>query len=124
MLAKVLVTVTEQQAAAVIMPHSALAHLETLMLATYNLAVLSDADFRRYMVVQPGFVRCLLRLSVLLSDVRTPAYTFASMRTVETLRVISKDNVHLLVQYTEVIAKAAMLPHIHPKVLDDLMCVL
>lgn len=124
MLAKVLTMVTEQQSLAHIMPHSALAHLETLMLATYNLAVLSEADFRRYMVVQPGFVGGLLRLGVMLSDVRTPAYTSVGMRTVETLRVVSKDNEHLLVQYTEVIAKAAMQPHIHPKVLDDLMCVL
>ncbi|KAG0307313.1 hypothetical protein BGZ98_000594, partial [Dissophora globulifera] len=125
MLAKVLTTVTEQPTStALVMPHSALAHLETLMLAMYNLAVLSEADFRRYMVVQPGFVSGLLRLSVMLADVRTPAFTSASMRTVETLRVVSKDNEDLLVQYTEVIAKAAMQPHIHPKVLDDLMCVL
>jgi hypothetical protein len=124
MLAQALTTVTAQQATGVVMPHSGLAHLETLMLAAYNLAALSEMDFRRHMVLQPGFVSCLLRLSVILADVRTPAYTSASMRTVETLRVISKDNEHLLVQYTEVIAKAAMHPHIHPKVLDDLMCVL
>lgn len=124
MLAQALTTVTAQQATGVVMPHSGLAHLETLMLAAYNLAALSEMDFRRYMVLQPGFVSCLLRLSVILADVRTPAYTSASMRMVETLRVVSKDNEHLLVQYTEVIAKAAMQPHIHPKVLDDLMCVL
>ncbi|KAF9315247.1 hypothetical protein BGZ91_005837, partial [Linnemannia elongata] len=124
MLAQALTRVTAQQATGVVMPHSGLAHLETLMLAAYNLAALSEMDFRRYMVLQPGFVSCLLRLSVILADVRTPAYTSASMRTVETLRVVSKDNEHLLVQYTEVIAKAAMQPHIHPKVLDDLMCVL
>ncbi|ORZ05949.1 hypothetical protein BCR41DRAFT_174415 [Lobosporangium transversale] len=123
MLGKVLTIVTEQQRA-LVMPHSTLAHLETLMLATYNLAALSEVDFRRYMAVQPGFVAGLLKLSVALADVRTPAYTSASMRTVETLRVISKDNEHLLVQYTELIAKAAMQPHIHPKILDDLMCVL
>ncbi|KAF9988155.1 hypothetical protein BGZ75_009929 [Mortierella antarctica] len=124
MLAKVLTLVLEQQSTGVVMAHSALAHLETLMLATYNLAVLSETEFRRYMVLQPGFVSGLLRLSVLLADVRTPAYMSASMRTVETLRVVSKDNEHLLVQYTDMITKAAMLPHIHPKILDDLMCVL
>ncbi|KAF9273071.1 hypothetical protein BGZ68_001814 [Mortierella alpina] len=124
MLAKALTLVLEQQSTGVVMGHSALAHLETLMLATYNLAVLSKTEFRRYMVLQPGFVSGLLRLSVLLADVRTPAYISASMRTVETLRVVSKDNEHLLVQYTDMITKAAMLPHIHPKILDDLMCVL
>ncbi|KAI8351378.1 hypothetical protein B0O80DRAFT_456369 [Mortierella sp. GBAus27b] len=124
MLAKVLTMVTEHQVIGLVMSSSALAHLETLMLATYNLAVLSDADFRRYMVLHPGFVGGLLKLGLMLSDVRIPAYTSAGKRTVETLRVVSKENEHLLVQYTEVIARAVMQPNIHPKVLDDLMSVL
>ncbi|KAI9232265.1 MAG: hypothetical protein BYD32DRAFT_173136 [Podila humilis] len=117
-------TVVTSQTAGITLSNSTLAHLEMLMLAMFNLAVLSEPGFKRYMVLQPGFVSGLLRLGVLLADIRTPAYTSVSMRTVETVRVIAKDNESLLVQFTEMIAKAAMQPYIHPKVLDDLMCVL
>ena len=123
MLSQALIQVTEAMSAAVIIPHSAQAHLETLILATFNLVAMSDSGFRRYMVSRPGFVGCMLRLSVLLADERQQ-YISVGMRTAETVRVISKDNEDLLVQYTEMIAKAAMQPHIHPKVVDDLMCVL
>lgn len=123
MVAQALTMVTSQTAG-ITLSNSTLAHLEMLMLAMFNLAVLSEPGFKRYMVLQPGFVSGLLRLGVLLADIRTPAYTSVSMRTVETVRVIAKDNESLLVQFTEMIAKAAMQPYIHPKVLDDLMCVL
>ncbi|KAF9401898.1 hypothetical protein BGZ94_005064, partial [Podila epigama] len=95
MVAQALTTVTSQPPGSTL-PNSALAHLEMLMLALFNLAVLSEAGFRRHMALQPGFVSGLLRLGVLLADIRTPSYTSASMRTVETVRVIAKDNEGLL----------------------------
>ncbi|KAG0243385.1 hypothetical protein BGW41_002274 [Actinomortierella wolfii] len=124
MLTQDLSMVTEYTQQNLLLPNSALAHLETLALAIYNLSVLSEPAFKRFMLVYPGFIGAMIRMGVLLSDTRTPTYTSVGKRTLEAVRVLSKENESLLVQYTEMIAQAVMHPFVDHKALSDLMCVL
>ncbi|CAG8646515.1 6852_t:CDS:2, partial [Ambispora leptoticha] len=101
-----------------------LANLESVVMALYNLACLSNESLRRKMVNTAGFVPRMLKMSITLAsignDPNTSVFTILCRRAIETLKVLAKGNQSVFLVYTEQLMHALLTPYIDPVVERDL----
>jgi len=104
--------------------HQDLAHLETVVMAMYNLSSLSREEVRKSMVGTTGLIGRLLKLTLTLAR-RQPEYEqnpflVLCRRAVETLKMVSKDNKGALLVHTEQLLNAILNPYIDLVIVQEL----
>ncbi|CAG8544915.1 12252_t:CDS:2 [Ambispora gerdemannii] len=97
-----------------------LANLESVVMALYNLACLSNETLRRRMANTAGFVHRMLKMSITLASISNDIFIILCRRAIETLKLLAKGNESVFLVYNEQLMHALLTPYIDPIVERDL----